>query len=144
MNSEIKRQSLLKFLLIACIASTAVHFTDNYLYFEHYPQPDWITPASIYRSWIIWTVTGIAGYWLYKNQRFWSSYLCLAYYSFCGLTSLSHYLYGPMSDFSVKMHLFIMTDGLAGFAILGFTLWSSFILREQFRARGASINLTVK
>ena len=138
MNSELQRQSLLKFLLVACIISTAIHFTDNYLYFEHYPQPDWITPASIYRSWIIWTVTGIAGYWLYKNEWYWSSYLCLAYYSFCGLTSLSHYLYGPMSEFSAKMHFFIATDGLTGAAILGFTLWSGLILREQFKARGAA------
>jgi len=139
MNSEIKRQSLLKILLIACIVSTAIHFTDNYLYIEHYPQPDWITPSSIVRSWIIWTVTGIAGYWLYKNQWFWLSYICLAYYSFCGLSSLAHYLYGSMSEFSAKMHLFIATDALTGLAILGFTLWSSLILREQFRNPGTSV-----
>lgn len=70
MNSETKRQRLLKFFLIACIVSTAIHFTD-------------------------------------------------------------YYFYGAMSEFSLKMHLFILTDGLAGGAILGFTFWSSLILREQ-------------
>ncbi|WNZ26527.1 hypothetical protein HJG54_09805 [Leptolyngbya sp. NK1-12] len=139
MNSEIKRQLLLKLLLIACVVSTAIHFTDNYLYIEQYPEPDWITPSSVYVSWIIWTVIGIAGYWLYKNQRFWLSYVCLLFYSFCGLDSLGHYLYGAMSEFSLKMHFFIVTDGLAGLAILGFTLWSSLILREQFKETGTSV-----
>ena len=139
MNHEIKRQSLLKILLIVCIVSTAIHFTDNYLYFEQYPQPDWITPASVYRSWIIWTVAGIVGYWLYKNQQFWSSHVCLVFYSFSGLSSLGHYGHGAMSDFSLKMHFFILADGLAGLSILGFTLWSSLILREQFKDSGTSV-----
>lgn len=131
MNSETKRQLLLKILLIACIVSTAIHFTDNYLYIEQYPQPDWITPSSIYISWSTLTVIGIVGYWLYKSQRFWLAYLCLVFYSFCGLDSLGHYVYGPMSEFSPKMHVFIAMDGVAGLAVLIFTLWSSLILREQ-------------
>jgi hypothetical protein len=133
MNVEIKHQLLLKILLIACIVSTAIHFTDNYFYIEQYPQPDWITPPSIYIAWIIWTVIGIVGYWLYKSRRFWFAYLCLVIYSFCGLDSLGHYFYGSMSEFSIKMHLFIVMDGLVGLAILGFTLWSGLILKEQFK-----------
>lgn len=139
MNPEVKRQLLLKIFLVVCIVSTAIHFTDNYLYIEQYPEPDWITPPSVYISWLIWTAIGIAGYWLYKSQKFWFAYLCLVLYSFCGLDSLGHYLYGAMSDFSPKMHFFITTDGLAGSAILGFTLWSSLILREQFRENGTSV-----
>jgi hypothetical protein len=138
MNLEVKRQLLLKSLLIACIVSTAIHFTDNYLYMEKYPQPNWITPSSIYISWMTWTAIGIAGYWLYRSERFWLSYLCLTVYSFCGLASLGHHLYGAMSEFSVKMHFFIATDGLTGLAILGFTLWSSLILREQFKESSSS------
>ncbi len=131
MDSKIKRQALLKTLLISSIVITAFHFTDNYIYFNQYPQPDWITSSSVYRSWIIWTLAGIAGYWLYKNQHFWLSYIFLISYSFCGLVSLGHYSYGALSDFSMKMHIFIMADGLAGLSILGFTLWSSLILKEQ-------------
>jgi len=139
MNSETGRQLLLKILLVASMVSTFIHFTDNYLYFEHYPQPDWITLPGVYRSWIIWTIFGIAGYMLYTRGNFGLSYVCLAFYSFCGITSLGHYLYGGMSEFSLKMHFFILTDGAAGFAILGFTIWSSLIVREQFRNPGASV-----
>jgi hypothetical protein len=139
MNPEVKRQLVLKILLVACIISTAIHFTDNYVYIEKYPQPDWISAPSIYISWIIWTGIGVAGYWLYKSGRFWRAYLCLVIYSFSGLDSLGHYLYGAMSEFSMKMHLFIVTDGLTGLAILGFTLWSGLVLREQFRESGSSV-----
>ena len=130
MNLENSRQPMLKILLLISVVITAVHFTDNFIYFEHYPQPDWITRPGVYRSWIIWTVFGIAGYWLYKNQRFWLSYLCLAIYSTCGLSSLGHYFFGAMHEFSAKMHLFILADGLAGLAILGFTMWSALMKRE--------------
>jgi hypothetical protein len=140
MNSKLKRQFLLRILLIACVISTAIHFTDNYLYIEQYPQPGWITPPSVYLSWIIATLVGIVGYWLYISQRFWLSYGCLALYSFLGMDSLGHYLYGAMSEFTPKMHFFIVTDGIAGLAILGFTLWSSLILREPFAEQGANIN----
>ncbi|MEB3281586.1 MAG: hypothetical protein VKK42_21960 [Lyngbya sp.] len=132
MNFIAKRQLLLKVFLLACIISTAIHFTDNYLYIEQYPQPDWITPRSIYVSWIIWTMIGVVGYGLYRSQRFWLAYLCLTIYSFSGLDSLAHYGFGTWSDFSVKMHFFILTDGLTGLSVLGFTLWSGLILREQF------------
>lgn len=138
MNLEVKHQLLL-ILLIACIVSTGIHFTDNYLCFEKYPQPDWITPSSIYIAWIVWTVIGAAGYWLYRGGRFWFAYVCLTIYSFAGLDSLGHYFYGTMSEFSMKMHFFILTDGLTGLAILGFALWSGLILTEQFRETNTSV-----
>jgi hypothetical protein len=145
MNSEmrLRHQFLLKILLIACIVSTAIHFTDNYLYIDQYPQPDWITPPSVYLSWIMGTMVGILGYWLYTTQRFWLSYGCLILYSFLGLDSPGHYLYGSMSDFTPKMHFFIVTDGIMGLAIVGFTLWSSLILREPFRESDSDESTTL-
>ncbi|MBD2693989.1 hypothetical protein [Anabaena catenula] len=130
MNLELKRQRLLKILLIASIISTGIHFTDNYLFIKQYPQPAWITAPSIYQSWLILTAIGITGYWLYENRKYWLSYACLLVYSFTGLASPGHYLYGTMSQFSAKMHLFIWTDGLTGLAILGFIFWSALIFKQ--------------
>ena len=131
MNLEIKRQLLLKLLLIVSIISTSIHFTDNYLFIEQYPQPAWITAASIYQSWLILTAVGIAGYWLYKERKFWVGYVCLIIYSLTGLASPGHYLYGSLSQFSLKMHLLIWTDGLTGLAVLGFVFWSALILKQR-------------
>jgi len=124
-----KHRNLL-ILLVASMVSTAFHFTDNYLYFDHYPQPAWITPFGVIRSWFIWTAFGIAGYWLYRNQRFWLAYICLVIYATCGMSSLAHYFYGALHEFSLKMHLLILTDGLIGASILGFVLWSGWMLKE--------------
>lgn len=133
MNLEVKHQRLLKTLLIASIISTGIHFTDNYLFIERYPQPNWITPPSIYQSWLILTAVGITAYWLYQYRKFWLSYGCLLVYSLTGLASPGHYLYGSLSQFSAKMHFFIWTDGLTGLAILGFIIWSALVLKQWRR-----------
>lgn len=133
MKLESKYQSLLKALLIASIIATGFHFTDNYRFIEQYPQPIWITAPTIYQSWLLLTVVGIAGYWLYKFDKFWLAYGCLLLYSVTGLASPGHYFYGSLSEFSLKMHLLIWADGLTGLAVLGFTFWSALILKEWQR-----------
>ncbi|NMG10262.1 hypothetical protein [Brasilonema sp. UFV-L1] len=133
MNLEVKYHKLLKTLLIVSIISTGIHFTDNYLFIKQYPEPDWITAPSIYQSWLILTALGIIGYWLYEYRKFWLAYGCLLVYSLTGLSSLGHYLYGSLSQFSAKMHFFIWTDGLSGLAILGFVFWSALILKPWRR-----------
>lgn len=132
MVSQTQPVPILKGLLTFSVIATLIHFTDNYLYFEHYPQPAWISQFGIIRTWFLWTATGVLGYWFYKNQRFMLAQLCLLIYAFCGLSSLGHYLYGSMAEFSLKMHVLILADGLAGAGILGFVLWSFF---KSFKAR---------
>ena len=143
MNSEIKHSQLLKILVIASVISTLIHNVDNYLRFDLYPQPSWITLGGIPRSWILWTIVGVIGYFLYKNRRFWLSYLCLIIYSFCGLSSLGHYLYGSKDEFSFFMHVFILTDGLTGSAILAFTLRSALFRKAHFRNSLSNVWFTV-
>lgn len=130
MNSSVSPQAFLKLILSASIVSTAIHFTDNYYFIEHYPQPAWITASSIYQSWIILTMVGGTGYWLYKFKKFWFAYLCLSIYSLTGLASPGHYFYGSISRFSPKMHVFIWTDAITGLAVLGFVCWSFLLLQE--------------
>ncbi|WP_253274540.1 hypothetical protein [Nostoc sp. PCC 7107] len=133
MNSKFNPHRLLKILLIASIISTFIHYTDNYLFIEQYPQPAWITAPAVYQTWLILTAIGITGYWLYKYQKYWLAYAFLFIYSLTGITSPGHYLYGKFSQFSAKMHLLIWTDGLTGLAILGFIFWSAIILKNWWR-----------
>ena len=124
MSSETRHIRTLKSLLAFSIIATLIHFTDNYFYFERYPQPDWISQFGVIRTWFLWTAVGLAGTWLYDNRRLILAHLFLLIYAFCGLSSLGHYLYGSMAEFSPKMHFLILADGLAGAGILGFVLWS--------------------
>lgn len=137
MASQGNHQQLLLSLLLISIVSTMIHYTDNFIFFDQYPQPDWITLPSIYISWVILTAIGITGYGLYRVRNFGLAYLCLFLYSLTGLSSLGHYLYGDLSEFSAKMHLLIWTDACTGLGILGFTLWSGLLLKEWLRKSSA-------
>ena len=123
-------KTLLLLFLLASIISTNLHYTDNASFIENYPEPDWITVSGIYATWMIMTIIGIIGYWLYTQEKLWISYLCLCIYSVTGLSSPAHYFYGAMSNFSTKMHALIWLDLLTGGFVLGFVIWSGLLWRE--------------
>jgi hypothetical protein len=125
-----KRSKELLIILITSIIVTILHYTDNAIFISNYPEPDWFTVSGVYITWGILTIVGLAGYWLYRQEKLWLAYLCLGVYSITGLSSPTHYFYGAMSEFSVKMHILIWLDAIAGALILGFVLRSGLILRE--------------
>lgn len=129
-----QRLILLLIILIGVMVTTILHYTDNFLFFDQYPVPAWITKNSVYVAWFILTMFGIAGYWFYKHRLFWVAYLCLCIYSITGISSLGHYFYASITDFSWKMNTLILLDGISGTALLGFTFWSGLILREWQKA----------
>jgi len=86
----------------------------------------------VYIAWIILTLIGIAGYWLYTKEMLWTAYLCLGIYSLTGLSSPGHYFYGAMTEFSLKMHVLIWLDALAGGLVLGFIIWPG-LFRKEWR-----------
>jgi hypothetical protein len=125
-----KPQISLLLVLIINIIITSLHYTDNAIFIPKYPEPEWITVSGLYLTWIIMTLIGVGCYLLYEKKKFLSSYFCLGIYSLTGLSRVAHYFYGTISDFSVKMHIFIWSDFLAGLLVVGFVIYSGLILRE--------------
>jgi hypothetical protein len=121
-------------IIITNIITTSIHYTDNAICISQYPEPEWFTVSGVYLTWVVLTLIGLAGYWLYTQEKLWLAYFCLIIYSITGLSSPTHYFYGVMSDFSLKMHLFIWLDAIAG-AILLF-----FVLRSAISDRLRTIN----
>jgi len=115
--------STVKLVLGAAVASTLVHYTDNFVNIDDYPQPHWITHAVIPTAWVLLTAFGLGGYALFRRGRYTAAGLCLLVYSYTGLSSLGHYPYGAPSDFSIKMHAGILVDGVTGAAVLAVALW---------------------
>ena len=116
---------MLLILLVASIVSTAIHYTDNAVYIEDYPQPGWLTEAQIYASWAVLTAIGIVGYRLYRAGRWLPAHVLLLIYSYTGVSSLGHYLYSGVGELSARQHFHIATDGITGSAILAFVIWSA-------------------
>jgi hypothetical protein len=121
-------QTYSRYWLLAILAfnmlSTAIHYCDNYIHFDQYPMPAWITQDAVWISWLVLTVIGGVGYWLYQQQKFWLAYGCLATYAATGASTPGHYFYAPLSHFSAKMNAMIWSDGIVSFALIGFLLWS--------------------
>lgn len=124
------RRILLLSLLALNVVATIFHYADNFFLFERYPAPTWMHPHQVYMAWLLLTPFAIAGYVQYVRQAFWSAYLSLCLYLMTSLGGVAHYFFGSLSTFSLKMHSLIWFEELAGYALLGFIIWSGFILKE--------------
>ena len=118
-----RRTRLLGLLLAAELASTAVHYTDNWLESGDYPGTGKLPePAVVPIAWVLLTAIGLLGYRLYRRELSRRAHLLLIVYSATGISSLAHFVYGapatPIQNVSVAL------DGVTGFAMLFFAIWS--------------------
>ena len=122
--------SLLLKIIVISVIITSLHYTDNALFIDQYPEPEWIKTYGVFLTWGIMSAIAFIAYFLYARKQYWGSYLLLTVYSITGLSSPIHYLYGKISDFSPKMHLLIWTDFIAGSLIVIFIIWFSVVACE--------------
>ena len=110
-------------LVGSAVVLSAIHYTDNYVNVDDFPQPGWVDKPVVVVSWLLLTAIGLLGYRLYADGRFFAAHALLAVYSYTGLSSLGHYLYG--SPDPLLRNVSIVADGLTGGAILAFVIWSA-------------------
>jgi hypothetical protein len=123
-------QIWLSIILFANLISTGIHYWDNYIYFDRYPVPAWITVNGVWQSWLFLTTIGGLGYWLYCQQKWYLAYICLFIYTLTGASTPLHYLYAPMSHFTIRMNISIVSDGLVSLLLIIFLFWSLAIAQE--------------
>ena len=122
----------LRTVLIFNIVITSIHYTDNAIFVRKYPEPEWFSTSGVLLTWVVMTAIAIIGYWVYSKQNYWLSYFLLGMYAGTGLSSPAHYFYGSLSEFSVKMHILIWTDVIAGLSVVAFLTWS-FLIAQEWR-----------
>ena len=110
-------QKRLLCLIFVNIISTILHYTDNFLFFDNYPAPQWMNMHHVYIAWLLLTPFAITGYLLYKKQEYWLAYFCLFIYSNAGAASMGHYFYGSISDMSWRMNASIVLDVTVGISL---------------------------
>jgi hypothetical protein len=118
-------------VVLASVVLTAFHFTDNYVSIETYPQPGWVTEAVVLVSWPLLTAFGVAGYLLYRRERFAAAQACLLVYAYTGLSSLGHFISGSPDEFTTRGLVSVLMDGVAGAAVLAVAVWSILALRRR-------------
>lgn len=110
-------------ILGASLVSTVLHYTDNYINIEHYPQPEWIDRTVVWAAWLGFTAFGVAGYVLLRRGAFAVAGACFLVYSYTALSSLGHYWFGDFAEFDTRMHALIWMDGLTGSGVLVLAIW---------------------
>lgn len=117
---------VLQIVLGAAIASSVVHYTDNFFRFDQYPQdePELVSQPLIPIAWVVFVAAGAYGYSLYKRGRLRAAAGWLAFFTISGLISPLHYASAPMSDFDGFQNTFIWTDFATCLAVLAFAVWA--------------------
>ena len=82
-------------ILVANIVTSILHYVDNVLNFDHYPEPTWLNPHLIDMAWFVMTPFGIVGYLLFVRGYRSSAFACLLLYSIMNSLVLGHYLIAP-------------------------------------------------
>ena len=120
----------IKWVLLAAIAISIVHYADNYLNFDDYVDktlrlddlasggtPAFITKAGIPVSWVLFTAAAGGAYLLLRRGRRTLAAALLGLYSISGLIGVFHYADVPPGDFDLYQNVFIISDTLLGIAV---------------------------
>jgi len=119
--------SVVRAVVGTSIVLTLFHFTDNFVSIDTYPapswQPDWFEWV-VALSWPLFTLLGIQGYRHYRDGDFARAHVFLVFYSYTGLVSLGHFLYGGPGELTTRAVISVFVDAVVGSAVLAVALWS--------------------
>ncbi len=115
---------VLRVLLGFSIASTAAHYSHNFVDMDSYPGGGPVVQVLIVLSWPVLTAIGLYGYRLYTRGRYRDAHVHLLIYSLTGLITPLHFVYGS-PDIPAFWYATIFTDFLAGASIVAFVAWSA-------------------
>ncbi|MDX6372004.1 MAG: hypothetical protein QOD98_992 [Nocardioidaceae bacterium] len=119
---------LLVGLLAFAFAVSVVHYVDNYVNYDDYPQggvgPVPAPSATLVGlSWFVFTASGIAGLWLWVRGRVTAASVFLTGYSVSGLVGFAHYAVPSATSMVWWRQLHVITDICCGIAVFAFALW---------------------
>lgn len=118
-------------LVSTAAALSLIHYGDNYLNFDLYPQEGALIEISrdlVWIGWLFYAGFALAAYFLWRRGRIAAACMCLAVFSISGLISLGHYTAEEMSQLAAWRHVFIWVDITLGAAILAFAVRTALAL----------------
>lgn len=98
---------------IITIVTSILHYVDNVLFFEHYPEPTWLNAKLVDMFWFVMTPVAGLAIWLFKRQKNHSALIATFMYVAMNLLVLGHYNYQPFHHISFKIHLFIWLEAVS-------------------------------
>ena len=117
-------------LLAIAVAVSVVHYVDNVVNYEDYPQPgpgDLPAPSAptIAVAWFVFTASGALAVWFWLRRRVTAAAVALTAYSVSGLIGLGHYT-APGAPRWCGGGRRTWWPTSPAVAIFGFALWAAF------------------
>ena len=114
---------------------SVVHYVDNYVNYDDYPQGGVgpVPPPSasvVGLSWFVFTASGAVGLWLWLRGRATAAAVFLTGYSVSGLVGFAHYAVPSATSMVWWRQLHVVTDICCGIAVFGFALCAARHARE--------------
>ncbi|MCH9826425.1 MAG: hypothetical protein K0U79_01635 [Gammaproteobacteria bacterium] len=133
MSASPRWQHQLKWLLLATVAASILHYADNLLYFEQYPEPPWINRSMVDAFWFMMTPLAWIGYGLIRSGCHHSGTLALLAYAAGNLLSLGHYRYAPMCSIDPRINTLILLEAVLACALVSFLVVPYWLTRGLAR-----------
>jgi hypothetical protein len=117
-------------LLGIAVAVSVVHYTDNYVNYDDYPQggvgPVPAPSATLVGlGWFVFTALGAVGLWLWLRRRITAAAFFLTGYSVSGLVGFAHYAVPGATSMVWWRQLHVVTDICCGIAVFTVALWAA-------------------
>lgn len=131
-QSKIFNENILFWLIIANIVASILHYVDNVMHFEHYPEPDWLNAKLVDMFWFFMTPFAVFGFMAFKKQQYYLSLFLIISYALMGLLVLGHYNYAPFFEINFKIHLFILLEAILAFILLVYIISYVYFIKKGF------------
>jgi hypothetical protein len=112
------------------VAVSAVHYLDNYVNYDSYPQAEAGPSPSrtfIGVSWFVFTALAALAVWNHRRGADALAAVCLAVYSLSGLVGLGHYTVAGATEMVWWRQAHVVADIVLGVVLLflAFAVWRS-------------------
>ncbi len=115
-------------MFAVAVAVSIVHYTDNYVNYHDYPQPNTLSNAPealVPGFWFGFTTAGLAGYLRFRRRPSDLALVLLAAYSGSGLVGIGHYLVPGATSMPWWRQAHVCLDIAGGIAVFSFVMWAA-------------------
>ena len=105
-----KQHARLLFIVLANFLASILHYVHNIMYFEHYPEPDWLAANVVDYFWFIMTFVGLYALICLAKQRIKHAIWLLYLYATMNMLSVLHYAVDSDNVMTTAMHVLIWLE----------------------------------
>jgi hypothetical protein len=119
---------ILSAIFAVAVVVSVIHYTDNYVNYNDYPQARTVPNPSeslVLGSWFAFTAAGLAGYLLFRRRASDFALLLLAAYSGSGLIGIGHYLVPGATSMPWWRQAHVCLDIACGITMFSFAIWAA-------------------